>query len=99
MHKATIPSNPAELLNPIEIPVSSDKTSLPILIPRSPFPSGESTSKNNRDVTNPITNVTAAIVERDRDGRRNFVSSARTTLIITHQSFQKKYLQVIGEQG
>ena len=66
MHKATIPSSPAELLNPIETPVASDKTSLPILIPRSPLPSGESTNKNSKEVTNPITKVTAAIVERDK---------------------------------
>jgi hypothetical protein len=36
-------------------------------------------------------------VERDKDGRRSLVNSALTTLIITHLSFQKTYLQVMAE--
>ena len=82
MHKATIPSNPAELLKLIEIPVDNSRTSLEILVPRSPLPSGESTSKNKREDTKLVTKVTAAIVDKDSDGRRSFVNSAFITLII-----------------
>ena len=95
MHSATIPKRPAELLKLIEIPVDSSRTSREILVPRSPLPSGESTSRNRSEVTNPVTNVTATTVESERDGLRSFANSALITLIITHQSFQKMYLLML----
>ena len=90
MQSATIPNKPAELLKPIDKPSGSDKTSRPILTPRSPFPSGESTNKNKSEVTSPTTKVTAAIVESDKDGRRNFVSSALNTFHISITRHFKK---------
>ena len=93
IHNATMPKRPAALLKLSETPVGRANTSRPILTPRSPFPSGESTSKNKSEVTKPVTNVTAAIVEIESEGRFNLVNSALNTFhIITHPSFQKKYL-------
>jgi len=40
------------------------------------------TSRNKREDTKLVTKVTAAIVDKDRDGRRSFVNSAFITLII-----------------
>ena len=95
-----MPSSPAALLKLNETPVGSANTSRPILTPRSPLPSGESTSKNKSEVTKPVTNVTAAIVEIESDGRFNFVNSALNTFhIITHPSFQKMYLLKMLELG
>ena len=79
---ATIPNSPAELLKLSEIPVGKESTSLPILIPRSPLPSGESTSKNKTDVIKLVTKVTARRVDADKDGRRSFVNSALNTFHI-----------------
>ena len=79
---ATTPKSPAELLKLNEIPVGSESTSLPIFIPRSPFPSGESTSKNKTDVIKLVTKVTARSVDTERDGRRSFVNSALNTFHI-----------------
>ena len=88
-----MPKRPAALLKLSETPVGRANTSRPIRTPRSPFPSGESTSKNKSEVTKPVTNVTAAIVEIESEGRFNLVNSALNTFhIITHPSFQKKYL-------
>jgi len=83
MQRATIPSSPAALLKLNETPDARAKTSLPIRTPRSPFPSGESTNKKSKDVTKPVTNATATIVDMDT----------------THPSFQKKYLLMKLEQA
>lgn len=92
-----MPSKPAALLKLKVTPLGSAKTSLLILTPRSPFPSGESTNKKSSEVVKPVTKVTAAIVDKESDGRFNLVNSARNTFhIINYQSFQKMYLQVMG---
>ena len=93
-----MPSKPAALLKLKVTPLGRAKTSRPILTPRSPFPSGESTNKNNSEVVKPVTKVTAAIVDRERDGRFNLVSSALNTFhMINYLSFQKMYPQVMAE--
>ena len=96
---ATTPKRPAVLVKLNEIPVGSESTSLLILTPRSPFPSGESTNRNKTDVIKLVTKVTAKSVDTERDGRRSFVNSALNTFhIITHPSFQRRSLPEMPSQ-
>ena len=93
-----MPNKPAALLKLKVTPLGSAKTSRPILTPRSPLPSGESTSKNSKEVVKLVTKATAAIVDSERDGRFNLVSSALNTFhLITHPSFRKMCPQVRHE--
>ena len=99
-HRAITPSSPAEFAKPTYKPFGSASVSRVIIIPSRPLPRSESKSKNNKDEINPVNPMTAAIVPKNKVGRRNLRHSDLNMRIINyHLSIQKMSLPELEAQS